>query len=107
MSSSCTLTDAGPGRKRGVILSGVPMSRSHKFTKTSLQHLADLVGEKLSAEAVGAIAQGGTVELAETFEIWFLGRTAVLRPDAPISQLARRTGYWHHQLRHNGRAQEY
>jgi hypothetical protein len=83
------------------------MPHSPKFPKSTLQHLARHVGEKLSAQATNVIFQGGKVEIAETFEIWFLGRTAVLRPEAPLSQLAHRTGHWYHQIRHDGQAQEY
>ena len=45
--------------------------------------------------------------MAETFELWFLGRTATLRVNATLSQLAHRTGYWYHQINHNGHPQEY
>jgi hypothetical protein len=83
------------------------MSHSHKFSKNTLRYLAGRVSEKLSPQSAAVLSQSGSVEIAETFEIWFLGRTATARPYAPLSQIAHRTGTWHHQIRHNGHAQEY
>jgi hypothetical protein len=83
------------------------MSHFHKFPKTTLRYLAGQVGEKLGAESAAALAKGVKVEIAETFEVWFLGRTAIKQPYARLSALAHRTGYWHHQIKHNGKAKEY
>lgn len=83
------------------------MSHSPRFPKSTLRYLAGQVGERLSAESAAALAKSVKVELAETFEVWFLGRPAILRPNARLSELAYRTDYWHHQIRHNGQAKEY
>ncbi|MDR3469923.1 MAG: hypothetical protein P4M07_28675 [Xanthobacteraceae bacterium] len=65
------------------------------------------MAKRLSETAAGVLAQGGTVEIAESFEVWFLGRSSTMRIGASLAQLAHRTGYWYHQLRLNGKAQEY
>jgi hypothetical protein len=102
-----TLTVAELGSAHGTILEGLRMSHSHKFPKSTLRYLAGRVGERLSAGSAAVLAKGVKVDLAETFELWFLGRTAILRPNARLSELAHRTGYWHHQIRHDGQAKEY
>jgi hypothetical protein len=83
------------------------MSRAPKFPKSTLRYLAGQVAEKLAAESVAALAKGVKIELAETLPIWFLGYTATSTPHARLAELAHRTGYWHHQIRHNGHAKEY
>lgn len=83
------------------------MSRSHKFSTRTLQHLARRLGEKLTERSAFGLVADDSIEIAETFEMWLLGRTAILRPNAPMSALARRTGYWHHQLKHGGQARAY
>jgi hypothetical protein len=83
------------------------MSHAHKFPQSTLQHLARCVGEEISAKSADALANKVKIVLAEIFQIWFLERTAILRPNARISELAHRTDYWHHQIKHNGEAKEY
>jgi hypothetical protein len=83
------------------------MSHSHKIAKQTLQEIARRIARRLSDTCAQVLREGGTVEIAETFEIWFLGRTATMRIGASLSQLAHRTGYWYHQLKLNGNAEEY
>jgi hypothetical protein len=93
------------GRTRGTTLG--EMAHSHKLSAVTLSHIGGRITLRLSRKAKELAAEGGSVELAETFEVWFLGRTAVTKPDAPLSSLAHRTGYWHHQIRHKGEGAEY
>jgi hypothetical protein len=102
-----TLTIAEFGSEPYTIFGGLPMSHAHKFPKSTLQYLASCIGDKLSAKSAEALAHKVKIELAETFQIWFLERTAILRPNARLSELAQRTDYWHHQVRHNRKAKEY
>jgi hypothetical protein len=95
------------GSAHGTILEGAHMSHFHKFPKTTLRYLAGQVGEKLGSKSAAALAKGVKVELAETFDVWFLGRTAIKQPYARLSELAHRTGYWHHQIKHSEKAKEY
>ncbi len=83
------------------------MPRSPKLPDRTTQKLAEQVSGRLSPHAFNVLSNGGAVELAESFEVWFLGREAVVRPNSPLSTLAHRTGTWHHQIKHNGVATEY
>jgi hypothetical protein len=79
----------------------------HKFRKTTLEHIAGQVGRRLTPGASHVLAQGGKVELAECYEIWSLRSFRSHNRNARLIDLAHRTGFWHHQVRHNGRAEDY
>jgi len=83
------------------------MPPSRKINKTILRQIARRVSEKLSPPTMFEAAEFSTGELAEAFEMWFLGRIAIVRPDMPLSKLARHTGLWYHQLRIGGQARKY
>jgi len=102
-----TDTVADLGSAHGTILEGVTVSHFHKFPITTLRYLASQVGDKLGPKSTTALTNGVHVELAETFDVWFLGRTAIKQQYARLSELAHRTGYWHHQVKYDGKAKEY
>jgi hypothetical protein len=83
------------------------VAHSHSLTKRTLEHLAGGIAERFGPHTTAILAAGAAVELGESFEVWFLGRSAISRTTAPLQTIARRTGYWHHQIRHNGKAVQY
>lgn len=80
------------------------MARSHSFSATTLKHLANRVSARLGPQSVSLMTERGPMELAESFEVWFLGGNAIAKRHSSIASLAHRTGYWHHQLRCGGEA---
>lgn len=83
------------------------MPRSHNLSSATLKHIADSIAQRLSPNAISFMATGGQIELAESFETWFLGRSAISKPNSSIASVAQRTGYWHHQIRHGSRTTEF
>jgi hypothetical protein len=83
------------------------MPHSHKLSKRHLLHIARCVSEKLTSQSIAVLSENGSIEIGGTFEVWYLSHTATLRMDARLVHVARRTGYWHHQIKHNGEAREY
>jgi hypothetical protein len=83
------------------------MARSHSFTATTLKHLASRVSARLGPQSISLMNTRGRVELAESFEVWFMGRSAIVKRYDSIASLAHRTGYWHHQLRFGGDSLQY
>jgi hypothetical protein len=75
--------------------------------ESTLGHLGQRLWHRLSPRARGVIGAGGQIRLGEHFELWVAGPNAVSRPRQPLERTARRSGYWHHQIRHNGIGVEY
>jgi hypothetical protein len=71
----------------------------------------DAVAAQVGAEAGrtfgGAVLQNRAMELAESFAVWSLGADAVPKSGVDLSQLARQTGRWHHQIKIDGKAESF
>jgi hypothetical protein len=83
------------------------MPRSHSLSAATLRHIADRVSERFGRHAAVALSTGAKAELTETFEVWFLERLAIAKPNTALAELAHRTGYWHHQINIGGLPTEY
>src|SRR5204863_1584438 len=73
----------------------------------SLDVVAQQIGALLSDVAEPALLNAQPIELKETFEVWTLGLDALAHGVATgksLSQIARPTGRWHHQIAFAGNA---
>lgn len=73
------------------------MAHADPFPSDVLGTVAAELGHQLCT--IGAPTdQGGTVEIRETFAVWFLGADAVTNASVDIAELAVSPGQWHHQI---------
>lgn len=73
------------------------------ISNETLEHLASEIGAFLSAWGPKAF-ELGPPELAESISLWMLGAAEIADAQAGLSQTAKKTGRWHHQLLFGGQA---
>lgn len=83
------------------------VAHSHSLPEVTRVRLAGQISRRLSRVGAAVLKASGTLELGESFDVWFLGQSAITNSSARLATVARRTGYWHHQIRHNGKGTEY
>jgi hypothetical protein len=72
-----------------------------------IDHVASELGMKGRRVLRETIFPQETLELTESFAVWTLGLDAVTKPNIDLSQLARQTGQWQHQIKIDGKAEAF
>jgi len=70
-------------------------------------HVASEIGMMAGPVLGETIRAEQTLELTESFAVWTLGADAVTKPSMDLSQLARQTGRWHHQIKIDGKPEAF
>jgi hypothetical protein len=73
------------------------MAHVQKIPDQTLQSIAKQIASRISTLRKSDIA-AGQFSVTESFPVWVLGLDATTRPAEDLNSLARRTGYWHHQI---------
>jgi hypothetical protein len=82
------------------------MARLNILKKTARISVAKQVAARATRAARAARLSGVPVRLAEEFEVWKLLPKAIEIPQARLSKVAEKTGYWQHLIRHGKVARE-
>jgi hypothetical protein len=83
------------------------MAHSDVLPDDVIDNLAAQIGSEAGRTLGAAILQRKTIEMTESFSIWALGADLVTKVDVDLSQLARQTGRWHHQIKVDGKAESF
>ncbi len=81
------------------------MAHTDRLDDSTLDTIAQQVGEWFPSLASGANLLTQPGELGETFSIWLLRAEDTLNDDDKLTKLAQNTGRWHSQIRIDGKAQ--
>src|SRR5205807_839760 len=83
------------------------MAHADALPSDVIDNVADQIGAEAGKSLGAAVLQRKAMELTESFSIWSLGADAVTRSNVDLSQLARQTGRWHHQIKIDGKAESF
>jgi hypothetical protein len=73
-----------------------------------IDHVASEIGAKAGLLVLReTIRAEQTLELTESFAVWILGADPDTKPSMDLSQLARQTGRWHHQIKIDGKPEAF
>jgi hypothetical protein len=74
------------------------MAHAENFPDAAADEVVKQIGALLPGQFIANPPAEGEVTLSETFEVWILDGNAVTQPTDSLRQLARPTGYRHHQV---------
>src|ERR1044072_6625810 len=83
------------------------MAHSTNLSTQALDSLVRRIGDLIAEAAEPSLLNRTPIELRESFEVWMLGLDALMYGAAhsrSLSQLARPSGRWHHQITFGGDA---
>lgn len=83
------------------------MISQHTLPEAARATIARQLATRLTPAAQIRALDGGSIELAEDFPVCTLQLDDVRAGDDDLVQMLRRTGYWHHQVRHGDVAREF
>jgi hypothetical protein len=83
------------------------MAHADPLPNDVLDSVAAKIGSQIGGSLGALSLTAATLEMTESFSVWFLGADAVGDPTIDISQSARNTGQWHHQINAGGKPEAF
>ena len=83
------------------------MAHADTLPNDVIDTVAAQIGAGAAMSLGAAVLQKKSVELTESFAVWALGADAVPKSGTDLTQLARQTGRWHHQIKLDGKAESF
>lgn len=83
------------------------MAHADSLPNDVIDAVASQIGAEAGKALGAAVLQRKAMEMTESFSVWALEADSVTKPNGDLSQLARQTGRWHHQIKIDGRAESF